>query len=168
MRDPAAPVSERLSLLSRVLPGYFESLMHGLDDPDELDEELESLHRYLQRERLKAKVALGDFAEDAETQDKCFMVLDFPREYVRQLTRATSPVWHTACFTKTFADPTQWSHYADGHRGVCLVFEPDEDGASLVLRPQRTDKKRREVGGSARADGSQVLYPAGPICRIPR
>ena len=141
-RDPAAPVSGRMSYLSPVLPDYIESLMHGLDDPKELDEKFEELHHTMQRERLKAKLAQGDFADNVEKQDKCFLVLEFPREYVRQLTRATSPVWYTACFTETYANPTQWSHYADRHKGVCLVFEPDEDAgdASLVLRPLRTDK----------------------------
>ena len=141
-RDSTAPVSGRMFRLSSVLPDYIGSLMHGLDDPKELDETLEKLHHQLQRERLKAKVAQADFADNADTQDKCFLVLDFPREYVKQLTRATSPVWHAACFTKTYANPTQWSHYADGQKGVCLVFEPDKDadGASLLLHPLRTDK----------------------------
>ena len=47
MRELAAPVSERLTLLSPVLPKYLESLMHGLDDPEELDAALEELHHYL-------------------------------------------------------------------------------------------------------------------------
>ena len=145
-RDPAAPVSGRMSHLSPVLPDYIESLMHGLDDPRELDEKLEELHHTMQRARLKAKVAQEDFTDNDDTQDKCFLVLDFPREYVKQLTRATSPVWHAACFTKTYANPTQWSHYADGHEGVCLVFEPEEDeqGSSLRLHPLRTDKHIEE------------------------
>ena len=148
-RDPAAPVSERISHLSLVLPEFFESLMHGLDDPEELDETLERLHHHLQRERLKARVAQGDFADDVEVQDKCFLVLDFPREYVKQLTRATSPVWSTACFTKTYANPTQWSHYADRHKGVCLVFGPEDDAdrAWLPLRPLRTDKHIEQPTG---------------------
>ena len=142
IRNPEAPVSEHMSGLSPVLPDYIESLMHGLDDPKELDETLEDLNHTMQRERLKAKLAQGDFADNVETQDKCFLVLDFPREYVKKLTRATSPVWYTACFTATYANPTQWSHYADSQKGVCLIFEPDKDagGASLVLRPLKTDK----------------------------
>ena len=30
------------------------------------------------------------------------------------------------CFSRTWRNPVQWSHYADRHRGVCLGFElPD-------------------------------------------
>ena len=65
---------------------------------------------------------------------------------MRQLTRATSPVWYTACFSKTYANPTLWSHYADNQKGICLVFGPDEDkdGASLVLHPPHIDNDDEE------------------------
>lgn len=30
------------------------------------------------------------------------------------------------CFSTTWSNPVQWSHYADGHKGVCLGFDvPD-------------------------------------------
>jgi len=30
------------------------------------------------------------------------------------------------CFSKIWSNPVQWSHYADGHKGVCLGFDiPD-------------------------------------------
>jgi hypothetical protein len=27
------------------------------------------------------------------------------------------------CFSKNWSNPVQWSHYADGHRGLCLGFD---------------------------------------------
>ena len=31
------------------------------------------------------------------------------------------------CFSKSWKNPVQWTHYADRHRGVCLGFDiPDE------------------------------------------
>jgi hypothetical protein len=29
------------------------------------------------------------------------------------------------CFSRDWANPVQWSHYADNHRGICLGFEVD-------------------------------------------
>lgn len=48
---------------------------------------------------------------------------DFPRAYLDQLAAAVTPHWFTACFTKDPGNPTMWSQYADGHKGVCLIFE---------------------------------------------
>ncbi len=31
------------------------------------------------------------------------------------------------CFSKKFANPLLWSHYADKHRGICLGFEVPDD-----------------------------------------
>ncbi len=48
-----------------------------------------------------------------------------------------------SCFTDRGFDPTMWAHYANGHRGFCLVYEvvsPD------VLYPVRYAKKKIEVG----------------------
>ena len=33
------------------------------------------------------------------------------------------------CFSKSWDNPVQWSHYADGHKGLCLGFDiPDDPG----------------------------------------
>lgn len=43
------------------------------------------------------------------------------------------------CFSQNWADPVQWSHYADRHRGLCLGFEvPDS-----LLTPVAYRKHRR-------------------------
>ncbi|WP_064596108.1 DUF2971 domain-containing protein [Pseudomonas sp. DR 5-09] len=31
------------------------------------------------------------------------------------------------CFSSSYANPVQWAHYADKHKGVCLGFDIDED-----------------------------------------
>ncbi|HCH3381892.1 TPA: DUF2971 domain-containing protein [Vibrio parahaemolyticus] len=32
------------------------------------------------------------------------------------------------CFSRNWSNPVQWGHYADNHKGLCLVFEiPDSD-----------------------------------------
>lgn len=42
------------------------------------------------------------------------------------------------CFSKNYADPMLWSHYADHHRGVALVFEiPDDQAIATHYQPER-------------------------------
>jgi hypothetical protein len=41
------------------------------------------------------------------------------------------------CFSKSYDDPVLWSHYADDHRGVVLVFEiPDEQAIAAHYQPE--------------------------------
>lgn len=42
------------------------------------------------------------------------------------------------CFCENYHDPVLWSHYADGHRGVVLVFEiPDDQAIRVGYQPER-------------------------------
>lgn len=41
------------------------------------------------------------------------------------------------CFSEQYQDPVLWSHYADGHRGVALVFEiPDDEAIHIDYQPE--------------------------------
>jgi hypothetical protein len=42
------------------------------------------------------------------------------------------------CFCENYHDPVLWSHYADGHRGVALVFDiPDDMAIRVGYQPER-------------------------------
>lgn len=42
------------------------------------------------------------------------------------------------CFCENYYDPVLWSHYADSHRGVVLVFEiPDDMAIRIDYQPER-------------------------------
>lgn len=42
------------------------------------------------------------------------------------------------CFSEQYHDPVLWSHYADSHRGVVLVFEiPDDHAIPIDYQPER-------------------------------
>ena len=44
------------------------------------------------------------------------------------------------CFCAHYHDPVLWSHYADGHRGVALVFDiPDDDAIPVDYQCDRRD-----------------------------
>lgn len=46
------------------------------------------------------------------------------------------------CFSAIYHDPALWSHYADGHRGVALVFNiPDNKAITIQYQPELLTKK---------------------------
>lgn len=63
------------------------------------------------------------------------------------------------CFTENYDDPVLWGRYADGHRGVALVFEiPDNDAIRMNYRSENLARDVATVmrrGGFAESDLSQ-------------
>jgi len=50
------------------------------------------------------------------------------------------------CFSRTWRNPVQWSHYADRHRGICLCFELASGFAQPVIyNEQRSTKEAEEI-----------------------
>lgn len=52
------------------------------------------------------------------------------------------------CFSKTWKNPVQWSHYADKHRGLCLGFEVPN---AKLMRVQYS-KKRLQLPSDTRTN----------------
>ena len=50
----------------------------------------------------------------------------FPAMYVERLERMLWQKWYAACFTTSYRNSSIWSHYADSHKGVCLIFRATE------------------------------------------
>ncbi len=47
------------------------------------------------------------------------------------------------CFSKRWRNPLLWSHYSDGHRGLCLGFDvPDELLMSVTYTRKRTTSEK--------------------------
>ena len=57
------------------------------------------------------------------------LILDFPRNYLDRLDTLLYPMWYVACFTEDIRNSSMWGHYADGHRGICLIFATDSAGS---------------------------------------
>jgi Protein of unknown function (DUF2971) len=94
-----------------------------------------------------------------------FMANRFPAAYVAALDKLVHRDWYVTCFSKTAEDHSMWSSYADGHRGVCLMFKTTASAngtATLVIE--------RVMGASA-AKGepityisSQLAHELRPVC----
>ena len=57
------------------------------------------------------------------------LIFDFPKSYLDRLNTLLYPKWYIACFSDDIGNSSMWSHYADKHRGVSLIFTTD-DGES--------------------------------------
>jgi len=101
---------------------HFTNLEFGLDD--------------LRRKRLKV-ATISDLNDPFD-----FLALGSSDRGVRKalkMVRATmSSSMGLLCFSRNWANPVQWTHYSDGHRGICLGFDvPDE-----LLKNVRYQKRR--------------------------
>ena len=64
-----------------------------------------------------------------ETQEKIeFMFFDFPNSYSKHVIDLAYQAWYTVCFNSSYEDPKMWSHYADNHKGVCMIFDFGDTG----------------------------------------
>lgn len=63
---------------------------------------------------------------------KNFLLYTFPYKYVQEVKKLIFPRWYCVCFNTDYSNPMMWSHYAEKHSGVCLIFEK-ESGAKFNL-----------------------------------
>ena len=61
------------------------------------------------------------------------LMLIFPSLYVEDLERLFWPDWYAACFTSSFHNSSMWGHYADQHKGICLIFQTEGTAAKPNL-----------------------------------
>jgi hypothetical protein len=71
------------------------------------------------------------------------------RKVLRDLRTLVSQYNGLICFSKSFRSPVQWSHYADGHKGVCFQFSVPK---KLVRFVDYQDQRPVVDLGAARSD----------------
>lgn len=79
-------------------------------------------------ERFKQQYNSREVSVEILGQNNQLVIFDFPKVYVEQLERLLWPDWYTSCFTKSYHNSSVWAHYADSHKGACLIFEGVEIG----------------------------------------
>lgn len=57
-----------------------------------------------------------------DTKDNNFIKTRFISEYIKTLKKLVSPNELIACFSDKVDNFLMWSHYAESHKGVCLIF----------------------------------------------
>jgi hypothetical protein len=52
-----------------------------------------------------------------------FPQVNYVDSYLNRIELLLYPEWYTACFMESASGMINWSHYSDGHRGVCLIYD---------------------------------------------
>ena len=101
---------------------------------------------------------------EISTNNNLLTMFDFPKVYMEQLERLLWPKWYTACFTKSYHNSSLWAKYADGHKGVCLIFEAVKTGDSHILK---LNPRSIPFYGVSYADKPDEIDFFRTICRLP-
>ncbi len=56
-----------------------------------------------------------------------FLLIDFVENYLNSLEKILYNKWYTACFMTECNNSSLWGYYGNNHKGVCLIFEADEN-----------------------------------------
>ena len=62
-------------------------------------------------------------------RNRMSVAVDFPQIYVAQLKDMIYPESYVVCFSSDSTNSAMWGNYAEHHRGVCLIYETDENNA---------------------------------------
>ncbi|TFH90474.1 DUF2971 domain-containing protein [Vibrio ouci] len=95
-----------------------------------MDQFLEAQIQYLTAMQLK----MG-FYDDERDHTHRFFVLEFPKDYIESLQALLFPAWATSCFVSDSENSAMWGHYADSHKGCCLIFKPMNESLRLYNVP---------------------------------
>ena len=92
--------------------------------------------------QLRHKLSLSRRGAEPSEYNKHFLLFDYTSAYVEQLSRLLWTKWYGACFAKSHYSSSMWSHYADGHKGACLIFETAETSSGSCLKLSRPETPR--------------------------
>jgi hypothetical protein len=93
-----------------------------------------------------------------------FLTSRLPAAYVGALEKLVHRDWYVACFAKTAENHSMWSTYADGHRGVCLMFRPTgKRGDLATLAVEQVTSASGGRGGEIIYDKSEVEHQLAPV-----
>ena len=159
---PVFPISQLSEERSQAVG--MEMLLNGIKQCEEYENEhaLDAVHQITEElhDDIELTVEYNTRTHPPEILDGInrITMLDFPRVYVEQLHRLLWPDWYTACFTAGFHNSSVWAKYADGHKGVCLIFEAlEKDGSSTLRLNQETTNYT--VFGGIKTMNSSITLP---------
>jgi hypothetical protein len=98
-----------------------------------------------------------NYAQRTENFPIVFLATRFPLAYVTALEKLVHRDWYVGCFAKTAESHSMWSTYADGHRGVCLMFK------SAAIRAGARTLILEQVNSVSGGRGSPMIYHKGHV-----
>lgn len=68
------------------------------------------------------------------------ILVDFPKLYVHQLKNMIYPESYVVCFSRKNNNSAMWGNYANRHKGICLIYETDENNMIQIRGEHNTFK----------------------------
>lgn len=62
-----------------------------------------------------------------KSPNRSFLIIEFVDNYINAIEKLMYPEWYTACFMIESHNSSIWGHYGDNHKGICLIFESNEN-----------------------------------------
>ena len=105
----------------------------------------------------------------SETNNR-ILIFEFPNIYLAGIEKLLWPQWYTASFTRIYNNSSMWANYANGHKGVCLIFKTEDlgQGPSLPLNETNDDSRASERNGGELWSLSQMIFRPTSYSEKPR
>lgn len=143
------------TVLSQLLDAYAR-----VDDPNDIPkfigvyESVVSANLATYDEALSAGFFTSGRSNSVPMENTALLYWEFPEVFMQDiLRRLIVGDSHVTSLSGDFANPLMWAHYADGHRGACLIFEVPEPNKfpltneTLELRKVSYSDTRRPIDG---------------------
>jgi hypothetical protein len=92
-----------------------------------------------------------------------FMKYGYIECYISALESFVFPNWYSVCFSKNCDNSAMWGHYADSHKGVCLIYDLDESDSMNIqtkLGFELSSKGSATIFGKEKFRLGKVSYDA--------
>ena len=136
---------------------YFEAIRKLETNNDDIAKISNSIaYKLMIWERLMHKYNVRNGSPLISERNLQILLSDFTNIYVEQLEKLLWPKWYVACFTKSYHNSSMWANYADGHKGVCLVFESSDAATGSSMGLKRITNRSLEPESHGKEDWSDV------------
>lgn len=89
----------------------------------------EKMDQFFKLSKLQNEDFIMSLMVSSTDKPNWLFIVNFPQNHLKAIEKLTYPKTYVACFTAEEAinNSSVWGHYGDGHKGVCLIFESNEN-----------------------------------------
>ena len=103
--------------------------------------EMEALSIFDIFQGWKNSMQLDIVSKNNRLMNQSFIDFNFVDFYLQRLEKLMYPECYVACFMEEANNSSVWGHYGDGHRGICLVFETENNSLELYSNNKKQERQ---------------------------
>lgn len=85
------------------------------------------------RKQHQLAVEYNDMTTEHLNSNAYFLTMGLPDSFLDKLETLMYSNWYSASFLGNCTNSAIWGHYADNHRGICLIFSPEQNNGEPTL-----------------------------------